>query len=159
MSTVSLSPGTPYVNGAWDKGGGERVTVIFNPATEQPIGEVHESSVDDVNRAVAAARRAFDDGRGAWPKMSPKERSAVLHRFADAVAARRDDLMFILENEIGCAGMAGKVSHVEEAIRLAYFWADRAAELKFDEPLPPTAGLTGMGQALVRREPDRKSVV
>ncbi|OBH50419.1 aldehyde dehydrogenase family protein [Mycobacterium sp. E2479] len=153
MSTVSLSPGRPYVNGAWDHGSGERATTIINPATEQPIGEVYESSVDDVIRAVDAAREAFGDGRGPWPKMSPKERSAVLHRFADAVAARRDDLMFLLKNEIGCAGMAGEVSQVEEAIRFAYFWADRAAELKFDEPLPPKAGLTGMGQALVRKEP------
>ena len=153
MPKVSMSPGKSYVNGAWDHGDGDRVTTIINPATEQPIGEVHESSVDDVHRAVEAARGAFGDGRGAWPKMSPKERSAVLHRFAVAVAARRDDLVFLLENEIGCAGMAGKVSQVEEAIRFAYFWADRAAELKFDEPLPPTAGLTGMGQALVRKEP------
>ncbi len=153
MSQVSLSRGTPYVNGKWDKGSGERITTIINPATELSIGEVHESSVDDVNRAVDAAYRAFEDGRGAWPKMSPKERSAVLHRFADAVAARREDLVFLLENEIGCAGMAGKVSQVEEAIRFAYFWADKAAELKFDEALPPTVGLTGMGQALVRKEP------
>lgn len=153
MSQMSLSPGRPYVNGAWDHGGGERLTTILNPATEQPIGEVHQSSIEDVNRAVEAARVAFNDGRGAWPKMSPGERSTVLRRFADAVAARRDDLMFLLENEIGCAGMAGKVSQVEEAIRFAYFWADRAAELKFDEPLPPTVGMTGMGQALVRKEP------
>lgn len=153
MPNMSLSPGTAFVNGEWARGSGERVTTIINPATEEPIGEVHESTVDDVNRAVAAASAAFDDGRGAWPKMSPRERSAALHRFADAIDARREDLQFLLENEIGCAGMAGKISQIEEAIRIIYYWADRAAELKFDEALPPAVGLTGMGQALIRKEP------
>ena len=106
MPKITSNPGTPYVDGAWDQGGGQRRTTIFNPATEQPIGEVYESSVDDVNRAVEAARRAFSDGRGEWPKMTPKERSAVLHRFADAVAARREDLNFLLENALGGGGVA-----------------------------------------------------
>lgn len=153
MPKMSLSPGTAFVNGEWVRSGGERVTTIINPATEEPIGEVCESTVDDVNRAVAAAAAAFDDGRGVWPKMSRRERSAALHRFADAIAARRDELQFLLENEIGCAGMAGKISQIEEAIRIIYYWADRAAELTFDEALPPAVGLTGMGQALIRKEP------
>jgi aldehyde dehydrogenase (NAD+) len=153
MPKMSLSPGTAFVDGRWEQGSGETVTTIINPATEEPIGEVYESTVDDVNRAVRAAAAAFDDGRGVWPKMSPRHRSAALHRFADAIAARRADLQFLLENEIGCAGMAGKISQIEEAIRIIYYWADRAAELTFDEALPPAAGLTGMGQALIRKEP------
>jgi len=153
MSTISLSPGTAHVNGKWDDGGDRNVTTIINPATENPVGEVYESTVDDVNRAVAAASAAFDDGRGAWPRMSPKERSAALQRFTDAIVARRDDLQFIMENEIGCAGMAGKISQIDEAIRVISYWAEHAADLTFDEALPPAAGLTGMGQALIRREP------
>ncbi|MEW5810406.1 MAG: aldehyde dehydrogenase family protein [Actinomycetota bacterium] len=152
MTTVSLSPGTAYVNGEWVEGSGQ-VTTIYNPATEEPIGEVHESTVEDINRAVEAATQAFADGRGAWPSMVPAERSAALRRFADAVAGRRDELVHIMENEIGCAGIAGTISQVDEAIRIAYFWADQAAKLKFDEALPPTTNMMGMGQALIRKEP------
>jgi aldehyde dehydrogenase (NAD+) len=148
-----MSPGTAYIDGRWDEFGTDRITAIVNPATEEPIGEVRESSVGDVDRAVAAACRAFGGGRGAWPRMSPRERSAVLLSFADAIAARRDELVSLAHNEIGCAGVVGTMSQVDEAIRIAYFWAERAAELTFDEPLPPALGLTGMGQALVRKEP------
>ena len=153
MPKLSLSPGAAYIDGKWDDADGDRVTTIINPATEEPIGEVRESSIDDIDRAVAAARRAFGDGRSEWPTLSAKERSAVLLRFADAIAARRDELVSILHNEIGSAGMVGTISQVDEAIRIGRFWAERAAELTFDQPLPPAQGMTGMGQALVRKEP------
>lgn len=62
----------------------------LNPATEEVITSVQEAGVEDVDRAVAAARRAFDDGP--WRKMSGFERSGLLHKLATLVEKNADEL-------------------------------------------------------------------
>jgi aldehyde dehydrogenase (NAD+)/betaine-aldehyde dehydrogenase len=57
-----------------------------SPTTNQPIGRVAKAGVEDVDRAVAAARRAFDEGP--WPRMTPLERSRILHRIAAILRER-----------------------------------------------------------------------
>ena len=49
---------------------------VYNPANGEVITHVPEAEAEDVNRAVTAARRAFDDGP--WPRMSPSERGRLL---------------------------------------------------------------------------------
>ena len=62
----------------------------YNPADETVISEVHEASTDDVDRAVAAARKAFD--HGPWRRTSGRERGAMMHRFADLIEKNIDEL-------------------------------------------------------------------
>ena len=62
---------------------------ILNPATEEPIAEVVDSSREDVDRAVQTAKAAFYDGR--WSKKTPAERSKVLWMMADLLEARAAD--------------------------------------------------------------------
>ena len=69
-----------YIDGAWTGSDGDSVLTVLNPATEEAIGTVPEGTVADIDRAVAAARRAFDEGP--WPWLSPRERAAVMLRFA-----------------------------------------------------------------------------
>ena len=59
---------------------------ILNPRTGGLILEVPEASADQIDRAVAAARRAFDG----WSRTTPAERSAALHRIADRIEADAD---------------------------------------------------------------------
>jgi acyl-CoA reductase-like NAD-dependent aldehyde dehydrogenase len=68
---------------------GETLTV-FNPATAQPIAEVPAGGHEDVDIAVRAALRAFE--QGPWPRMSNYERARVLNRFADLIEERIGDL-------------------------------------------------------------------
>jgi len=56
---------------------------LVNPATGAPADVVPEGSVEDVQRAVAAAKTAFDDGR--WSGIGPSARSAVLYKLADLI--------------------------------------------------------------------------
>jgi betaine-aldehyde dehydrogenase len=65
-----------------------RTEEVLNPATTQVIGEAPLSTEEDVNRAVAAARGAFDD----WWATTPGERSACLHRLADAFEEHADEI-------------------------------------------------------------------
>jgi acyl-CoA reductase-like NAD-dependent aldehyde dehydrogenase len=69
---------------------------VLNPATGETIADVPRGTADDVDRAVRAARRAFDDGP--WPRLEPHDRARVLHRFADVLEERLNDL-FILETK------------------------------------------------------------
>ncbi|MDX6588246.1 MAG: hypothetical protein QOI31_2719 [Solirubrobacterales bacterium] len=65
---------------------GERLAVL-NPATALPIAEVPAAAAEDVERAVAAARRAFE--QGPWPRLGAFDRARLINRFADRI---EDDL-------------------------------------------------------------------
>src|SRR5246127_4143320 len=75
---------------------GERVATgqwfhTVNPATQQPWAKVARGSTQDAARAVNAARVAFDEGP--WPRMTPDERGAHLHRLADHIEQHTDKLV------------------------------------------------------------------
>jgi 4-(gamma-glutamylamino)butanal dehydrogenase len=82
-----------YIDGAFrDASDGARYTSI-NPATGQPIAEVAKGSPADVDAAVAAARRAADDGR--WSRLDPAARKRILVRWADLIEANGRELGLI----------------------------------------------------------------
>ena len=60
-----------YVDGRFVTAASGKSFPVFNPATGDVITEVPEAEEEDVNRAVLAARRAFDEGP--WPRMAPSE--------------------------------------------------------------------------------------
>ena len=84
MSTTNL-----FINGEWKSAldGGTRE--ILNPANNQVIATVADGSVRDAEAAIAAARKAFDDGP--WPRMRAAERASYLFKLADAIDARADE--------------------------------------------------------------------
>uniref|UniRef100_A0A0C9S9Y8 TSA: Wollemia nobilis Ref_Wollemi_Transcript_5624_1981 transcribed RNA sequence n=1 Tax=Wollemia nobilis TaxID=56998 RepID=A0A0C9S9Y8_9CONI len=67
-----------------------KVFPTVDPRTGEVIAHVAEGDVEDVNRAVKVARKAFDEGP--WPKMTAYERSCVLSRFADLIEKHNDEL-------------------------------------------------------------------
>ncbi|QAY74657.1 5-carboxymethyl-2-hydroxymuconate semialdehyde dehydrogenase [Agromyces protaetiae] len=74
-----------YIDGAWaDSLGGETFDVL-DPVTNEVYVQASAGQQADVDRAVAAAKRAFDEGP--WPRLLPRQRSRVLHRIADLVEA------------------------------------------------------------------------
>jgi len=87
------------IDGAWvdaaDGGTFER----FSPAHDVVVGRYPSAGVADLDRAVAAARRAFDEGP--WPTMPGVERARVLGRVADAIRAEAEDLAYVEALESG----------------------------------------------------------
>jgi len=63
---------------------------ILNPATADVLTTTPAGGAEDVDRAVRAARMAFDEG--SWPRMERSERARLLHRFADRIEERMEDL-------------------------------------------------------------------
>ncbi|OZM77629.1 aldehyde dehydrogenase family protein [Pseudonocardia sp. MH-G8] len=78
----------PFVDGEFVDGGGEPLKTL-NPATEEVLAEVGTASVEDVDRAVAAARRAYEQ---VWGPMPGAERAKYLFRIARVVAERAREL-------------------------------------------------------------------
>jgi len=72
-----------YVNGEWIASNSGKTFPVYDPSTEEVIAEVPDSNAKDVDRAVAAARDAFDNGP--WGSSTAQERGRVLFKLADAV--------------------------------------------------------------------------
>ena len=77
---------------------GERFPSV-DPWTREPWAEVALGGEPDADRAVRAARRAFDEGP--WPRMGFAERGALLHRFADLIEANADALALADTTDMG----------------------------------------------------------
>lgn len=78
------------IGGEWTAASGGQTFPTLNPATGEQLGEVALAGVEDVDRAVAAARAAFETGP--WSKMSGEERGRLLWKLADLIDAHADEL-------------------------------------------------------------------
>ena len=87
---VKVSQTRLLINGEWQDAADGKTFETINPATEAVIANVAEADKADADRAVAAARRAFDEG--AWRKMSATERGNLLYKLADLIEANKDEL-------------------------------------------------------------------
>ncbi len=85
-----LAPGRLFIGGEWvDAASGETFEVI-DPARAEVLTEVAEAGVEDVDRAVRAARDAFEDGE--WREMSPRARGRLLWKLAERLEERKDEI-------------------------------------------------------------------
>lgn len=80
---VNVKPGRMLICGEWVDGAKHFDTT--NPATGEVLTQVAEASVQDVDRAVQAARQAFEDRSGSWRKLSASERGRLIWKLADLV--------------------------------------------------------------------------
>ncbi|MBL7492183.1 aldehyde dehydrogenase [Frankia sp. AgB1.9] len=101
MSDQLMYRRTFYIDGVWTEPASPEPFTVISPSTEEPVGAVPLATTADLDRAVAAARTAFEDGP--WPRMSPAERADVLDRVAAALRKHSDDIARITVDEMGCA--------------------------------------------------------
>lgn len=88
-----------FIGGEWVNPSSSRQFALVSPVTEQVYGNVAEAVEADMDRAVAAARQAFD--HGPWPKMTPGERGKYLARLTAELTARNDELAHAWTGQIG----------------------------------------------------------
>jgi aldehyde dehydrogenase (NAD+) len=81
-----IAPGRLYIGGQWVDALAGGAFPTLNPATEEVLTRVAEGRAEDIDRAVAAARKAFEDGP--WSKMSGAERGRILWKLGDLLEAR-----------------------------------------------------------------------
>lgn len=86
--TFSYPTALMYIDGEWVDGGGARTREVVNPATNTVIGTFNEASEADIERALEAARKAFQT----WRSIAPIERATILNRAAALLRERNDDI-------------------------------------------------------------------
>lgn len=135
-----------YIGGQWLVGSGTERFAVVTPSTEETLGQLLLASESDINRAVAAARIAFDDGP--WPRMSPTERAVYLTRIAKGLEARSAEGSAIWTSETGAVASFAQFGGPMAAGPFLYY-AALAQEFEFEERHVPIAGDRG----LLVREP------
>jgi len=149
MSTVTPQGVKSYtklfIGGSWVEPSSDRRIDVISPVTEEVIAQVPEAQEADVDRAVKAARRAFDEGP--WPRMSPEERAAALLRVRAEVERRFDEMALSFTQEIGAPLVVSNLFH-QNALKM---WND-AATLHKASPFEETRD-TPDGPVRVVREP------
>jgi aldehyde dehydrogenase (NAD+) len=113
-----------FINNEWVPSVDGRSFEVINPTTEKVICSVTEASENDVDIAVAAARKAFE---GAWHTTTPEQRGKYLVKLADLIERDSDLLAAVESLDNGKSfGMAkGDVAAVAGAIRYYGGWADK----------------------------------
>ncbi len=135
-----------YLGGRWTSSTGRGRISVVSPVTEQVVGSAPEATIDDVDRAVQAARLAFDDGP--WPQLDPLERVAVLRRFAGAYGEQVQEMADLVSLEMGTPASFALLGQAAAPHALLDFYAGLGETFAWEEE---RAGL--MGRALVCQEP------
>ncbi|MGI8493093.1 MAG: aldehyde dehydrogenase family protein [Acidimicrobiales bacterium] len=86
-----------YINGQWVESSGRGTIEVVNSTTEEVIGQVQEGTPEDVDRAVAAARDAFET----WSQTAPADRAKYLQAIAEGLQARNDEIARTISEEVG----------------------------------------------------------
>ena len=141
-----------YIDGRRTDGTSDARIVVRNPATEETLTEVPDSSLTDVRRAVEAARRAFDEGP--WPRLRPAERGAVLLRMAEELERRLPELVAVNMAEAGSVRALAETLQTRVPVAHLRDMAERVIPaFAWERPMDPTiAPGIGISQGVLRRE-------
>ena len=93
------NPNAFFIGGKWEKPSSTAKLSVISPVTEEVVQTFPEAQPRDVDRAVAAAREAFD--KGPWPRMSAQERGAALLKVAEQLKARLPELATTWTTQVG----------------------------------------------------------
>jgi aldehyde dehydrogenase (NAD+) len=95
----SLNYDELFIGGRWQRPSTTQRLSVISPHTEEPIGETPEAAPEDVDKAVAAARKAFDDGP--WPRLSVGERMEKIEKLAAIYTGEADEMADLITAEMG----------------------------------------------------------
>jgi aldehyde dehydrogenase (NAD+) len=129
-----------YIDGEWVEASGDQYRQVINPATEEVFAEVRRGTAEDVNIAVAAARRAFEG----WSESSLEERERVLRALADIMERDGDEITQSIVHEIGQPVTWAQRASTATAVQDLRNFADAISDVVWEERI---------GEARVRRLP------
>ncbi|RMI28775.1 aldehyde dehydrogenase family protein [Nocardia stercoris] len=117
--------GNLLIDGEWVPAAEGRVFEVVDPGTEEVIGRVADAAPADVDTAVRAARRAFDDER--WLGLSGSQRGVVLWRVADLLADRAEEFARLESRDVGMPVSQATLMVAEAVNQFRYYagWADK----------------------------------
>jgi len=139
------------IGGQWVDAADGRSFETVDPATEEHLATVPHTGAEDVNRAVRAARAAFEDG-SPWRKMTPSRRGKILHRIGDLILEYADELALLESLDNGKPVEIARVADLPLAADLFHYMAGYATKIE-GETIPFSLAEPGRYLAFTRREP------
>lgn len=131
-----------FIDGEWSEATSGESYETYNPATGEKIADIAKGGVQDVDRAVASARRAFDEGP--WPQMSGKERGEVVRKIGEAITQQADKLARLEVADGGGTIRKAMMADVMSCAGAFVGFAEYAETLPTREDLPDYSLLPGM---------------
>ncbi|MGH3104694.1 MAG: aldehyde dehydrogenase family protein [Gaiellaceae bacterium] len=124
MSATGTKTFQNFIGGEWSDAAGGETFESLSPATGETIGTFPKSGADDVDRAVDAAKAAYEE----WRVVPAPKRGEVLYRFGQLLIERKDELAQLMSREMGKV-LPEAGGDVQEAIDMSYYMAGEGRRL------------------------------
>src|SRR5262249_58127842 len=116
-----------FINNEWVRSTHSATLVVEDPSIGQEVARIVDASDADVDRAVAAARAAFDDGR--WSNLPPNRRDRIINKLADLLEAHAEELAELEAIDNGKPVGMARVVDVPAAVDQLRYMAGSASNL------------------------------
>jgi phenylacetaldehyde dehydrogenase len=121
-------PRKMLINGRWVDADSGKTFSVFDPATGEVLAQVAEGDRSDIDRAVKAARKAFDSGP--WGKMTPSERGRLIWKLADLVEKRTEEFAQLESLDNGKPLAVARAADVPLAVDIFRYMAGWATKIE-----------------------------
>src|SRR5260221_5397128 len=125
------------IDGTWVDAASGKTFPVYNPATGEVMAHVAEGDKEDINRAVAAARRAFDSGP--WRKMTPSERGRLISKLADLLEQHREEFAQLESLDNGKPLTIARVADIPLSVDMFRYMSGWATKIE-GNTIPLSAG-------------------
>lgn len=136
-----------FIGGEWVAPAGRDVLEVVSPWTEQVVASVPSGTTEDIDRAVAAARVAFESGT--WPALHVEDRIALIMRLRDLILENAEQFAHVITAEMGAPITQSRTIQVPNPLRILEAYVDAAKEYPFQSVRESANGQA----AWVLREP------
>ena len=124
------APRQLFIDGQWANAASGKTFETPNPATGETLAQVAEGEAEDINRAVKAARRAFEDGP--WSRMTTSERGRIIWRIGDLILEHLDELAQLESLDNGKPFVVARAADVTLSADMFHYMAGWATKIEGD---------------------------
>jgi phenylacetaldehyde dehydrogenase len=128
VEEFTAAPRKLFINGQWTDAASGRTFETPNPATGETLAHVAEGDAEDINRAVRAARAAFEDGP--WRRMTPSDRGRLIWKIGDLILEHADELAQLESLDNGKPVAVARGADVPLAADLFHYMAGWATKIE-----------------------------
>ena len=128
VEQFTTTPRQLFINGQWIDAASGKTFETPNPATGATLANVAEGDAEDIDRAVQAARKAFDEGP--WSRMTPSERGRIIWRIGDLILQNAEELAQLESLDNGKPYAVALAADVPLAADLFHYMAGWATKIE-----------------------------
>src|ERR1700746_933642 len=128
VAEFTAAPRKLFIDGQWIDAASGQTFATPTPATGETLANVAEGDAEDINRAVRAARKAFEEGP--WSRMTPSERGRIIWRIGDLILEHTDELAQLESLDNGKPLPVAQAADVPLAADLFHYMAGWATKIE-----------------------------